>query len=174
MKKLILGAVLLNFLCLNNIIAQEGQSINNVKVLTTSGDTITLPYYGQKGILIFYADPSKPSQNLNVRNYFKQHPINSPYVISYGVINLQAAPLIPRALIVKRAQAAIAGTNANVYLDPNSTLINSWHLNGAEDNFAIIFINKECTIEYYKSGQLSTADQTNLLNVINTYLKKPD
>lgn len=174
MRKNILTVILINIACLNGINAQQGQTISNVKVLTTSGDTITLPYYGEKGILIFYADPAKPAQNQNVRTYFKQHPINSPYIVSYGIINLAAAPLIPKSIIIKRAQAATAGTKANVYLDPNSTLIDTWHLNGAEDNFAIIFINKACTIEYYKSGQLSTADQTNLLNVINTYLKNPD
>lgn len=149
--------------------AQTGESVHDVKILTLQGDTISLPYFKEKNLLLFYADPSKPNENQDIRNYFQSHPVNSSHIASYGIINMAAAPAIPNNIIIKRAQKAVAGSQRKVYIDPKSYLPKEWHLNGAMRNGAIIAVNKEGVIDFCKIGQLDSADRSNMLSVLYKY-----
>lgn len=153
--------------------AQVGEKVEDVKVLNMSNDTVSLPWFGQKNILIFYADPAHPGQNKDFRNYFKSHPVSGPEIASYGIINLAAAPLIPNSLIRRKVKKEIAGTNAQIYLDPDQILSTAWDLSGADNNFAIIFVNKNKIIEFYKAGQMTAREQTDLLELMKKYSDEP-
>lgn len=150
-------------------IAQKGESVQDIHILTLQGDTISLPYFKEKNLLLFYADPSKPNENLGVRTYFQEHPVNSSHIASYGIINMAAAPAIPKSIIIRRAQKAVAGTQSKVYVDPKSYLPTEWHINGAMRNGAIIAVSKEGIIDFCKIGQLDSADRSNMLSVIYRY-----
>lgn len=173
MKRIFMLNIVAGILVSLNSYGQVGEKVSSVKILNMNNDTVNLPFLGQKSLLIFYADPGRPRQNKTFRDYFKTHPINSPYVDSYGVINMAAAALIPNALIRKMAQKETAGTDAKVYLDPDNVLTNSWKLPGADNNFAVIFINPERVIEFYKAGELTTDEQNQVLALIKKYSRKP-
>lgn len=153
-------------------IGQVGEKVTAVNIQNMDKQTISLPMLGQKNLLIFYADPSHSRQNKSFREYFRTHPINSPDIDSYGVINLAAAPLIPNGMIRKMAMKAIRGTNAQMYLDPDHVLSSAWKLPGADDNFTVIFVNKDKVIEFYKAGQLTPQEQDQVLDLIKKYAKK--
>lgn len=152
--------------------SQVGEKVSSVKVITVNNDTVDLPDLGKKNILLFYADPSHPKQNKDFRNYMKAHPIDNPNVESYGVINMAAAPMIPNSLIRNMAKREIKGTNGTVYFDPDNALGKAWKLKGADDNFAIIFINKDSIIEFYKAGQLTQEEQDQVLALVKKHEKK--
>ena len=61
------------------------------------------------------------------------------------------------------------GTDGKVYFDANGTLAKDWKLPDADNNFAILFINKNREIEFYKAGQLSTDEQNKVLALIKKY-----
>ena len=67
------------------------------------------------------------------------------------------------------ARKETAGTDAQLYVDPNSLLSNAWHLPGANDNFTVIFVNKDRIIEFYKAGQLSDQEQRQVIELIDKY-----
>lgn len=148
---------------------QVGEKVTNVEILNMQNDTVMLPFLGQKNLLIFYADPAKPRQNKDFRNYFKTHPLDTRYVDSYGVINLAAAPLIPNGLIRRKALKEVKGVEDHLYLDPNNVLSTAWRLPGATDNFAVIFVNKDRIIEFYKAGQLTDAEQQQVISLVKKY-----
>ena len=131
---------------------QIGEKVETVSVLNVQNQTVSLPMLGQKNLLIFYADPSHPRQNKDFRAYMKAHPINNPNVDSYGVINLAAAPLLPNSMIRKMALKETQGTDAQIY-------------------FAVIFVNKDRVIEFYKAGQLTSQEQQQVLDLIKKYEK---
>lgn len=101
----------------------------------------------------------------------KAHPINNPNVDSYGVINLAAAPLLPNSMIRKMALKETQGTDAQIYFDPDEALSTAWKLPGANNNFAVIFVNKDRVIEFYKAGQLTSQEQQQVLDLIKKYEK---
>ena len=169
MSRYIFTILLLSILAINYTFAQEGEKVTNVKILTVKGDSTMLPYFGERNLLLFYADPSKPNQNLNIRNYLKEHPIINDNLAIYGVINMAAAPMIPQKLIINRALKEVSGNSNQIYVDPKELISKSWHLTGANQNFAIIAVSKEGVIDFYKTGQLSSADQADMFKVIHEY-----
>lgn len=150
----------------NRGFAQVGEHVSTVKILNMAKDTVNLPLLGEKNLLIFYADPARPGQNKDFRNYLKTHPVMNPQVASFGIINLAAAPLIPNSLIVRKAKKEIAGTDAQLYLDPDNILSTAWKLPGADNNFTVIFVNKNKVIEFYKAGQLTQDEKEKVLALI--------
>ena len=169
MRSSIFTTLLLSILCINHTFAQEGEKVTNVKILTVNGDSTMLPFFGERNLILFYADPSKPNQNLSIRNYLKEHPIVNKNIAIYGVINMAAAPMIPQKLIINRALKEASGNGNQIYVDPKELISKSWHLTGANQNFAIIGVSKEGVIDFYKTGQLSSADQADMFNVIHKY-----
>ena len=150
---------------------QVGEKVGPVHVLNINNQSVALPMLGQKNLLIFYADPSRPQQNKDFRNYMKLHPVYGPNVDSYGVVNMAAAPLIPAALIRKMVKKEVKGTDGQVYFDPNETLSKAWRLPGANRNFTVIFVNKDHVIEFYKAGQLTSGEQEQVLQLLRKYEK---
>ena len=150
---------------------QVGEKVGPVHVLNINNQSVALPMLGQKNLLIFYADPSRPQQNKDFRNYMKLHPVYGPNVDSYGVVNMAAAPLIPAALIRKMAKKEVKGTDGQVYFDPDEALSKAWRLPGANRNFTVIFVNKDHVIEFYKAGQLTSGEQEQVLQLLRKYEK---
>lgn len=171
MKRMYIMSLLVAMLVATEGFGQVGEHVSAVKILNLQNDTVSLPFFGEKNLLIFYADPGRPRQNKSFRNYFKTHPIDSRYVDSYGIINLAAAPLIPNSMIIKMARKETSGIDAHIYLDPNNALSTAWKLPGADNNFAVIFVNKDKVIEFYKAGQLTTEEQQEVLALIKKYEK---
>ena len=147
---------------------QVGEKVVPVKVLNMDNQSVSLPLLGQKNLLIFYADPNHPKQNEAFREYMKSHPVHGE-IDSYGVVNMGAAPLIPVSVIRKRVRKELKGTDGQVYLDPDKALSTAWKLPGANHNFTIIFVNKDCVIEFYKAGQLTAEEQQQVLRLIEKY-----
>ena len=150
-------------------VGQVGEKVSSVNILNANNETVGIPFLGEKNLLIFYADPGRPRQNASFRDYFKTHPINSPNIESYGIINLAAAPLLPNSLIRKMALKETQGTDGKIYFDPDNVLSKNWKLPNADNNFAVLFIDKDRVIRFYKAGELSPEDQTQVLDLIKKY-----
>lgn len=148
---------------------QVGEQVGDVKLLNINKETVDLPFLGEKNLLIFYADPDKPKQNKSFRNYFRKHPVNSREIAAYGIINMAAAPMIPDGLILQKARKEAEGTKAELYIDPDHVLSTAWRLPGADRNFTVIFVNKDRVIEFYKAGQLSSAEQKQVMALLQKY-----
>ena len=141
----------------------------SVDSLNMNNDTVALPMLGQKNLLIFYADPSHPGQNKTFRDYFKTHPVSGLEITSYGIVNLAAAPMLPNALIKRMALKEVKGTDGKIYFDPDGILATAWKLPGANNNFTVIFINKNQVIEFYKAGQLTPEEQEQVIALVRKY-----
>lgn len=148
---------------------QVGEKVSSVKILNVDNDIVSIPFLGEKNLLIFYVDPGRPRQNHTFRDYFKTHPINSPNIVSYGIINLAAAPLLSNSLIRKKAIREAGKVNGKIYFDPDNALADGWNLPNADKNFAILFVSKQRVIEFYKAGKLTPGEQTNVLDLIEKY-----
>lgn len=144
--------------------AQVGEKVSEVKVLNVKNDTVNLPMLGQKALLIFYQDPGHAGQNEDLQDYFKAHPINSPDVESFGVVNMAAARMIPNGMIKRAARRRIKGTNAQVYFDPNNALSRGWHLGDVNDASCVIAVGKDRVIQFFKAGQVSDTEMQQVID----------
>lgn len=149
------------------VMGQVGEKVPDVQVMNVANEMIGLPGFGEKNLLIFYPDPSHARQNANLQDYFKSHPINSPKVDSYGVVNLAAAPLIPNGIIKRRAAKAVEGTNGHVYFDPDNALSKAWKLGNVNNASCVILVGKDKVIRFFKAGQVSDAEMQQVINLVN-------
>ena len=148
MKKIFILCLGIGLLFSYRGFGQVGEKVFSVNILNMNNDTVALPMLGQKNLLIFYADPSHPGQNKTFRDYFKTHPVSGLEITSYGIVNLAAAPMLPNALIKRMALKEVKGTN---------------------NNFTVIFINKNQVIEFYKAGQLTPEEQEQVIALVRKY-----
>lgn len=148
---------------------QVGEKVRDVEILNLSDKKVGLPGFGEKNLLIFYADPSHAKQNKNLQDYFKSHPVRTSKVDSYGVINLAAAPLIPKGIVKRKAAKAIKGTDGQVYFDTDSVLSKAWNLKNANDASCVILVDKDRVIRFYKAGQVSQSEMQQVINMVNDW-----
>lgn len=148
-------------------LAQVGERVRDVKVLNAADDTVFLPGFGEKNLVIFYPDPTHARQNKNLQDYFRTHPFNSNLIESYGIVNLAAAPLIPNGLIKRKAEKAVKGTNARVYFDPDNALSRAWKLGDVNNASCIILVGKDRTIQFFKAGQVTKAEMQQVIDWVN-------
>lgn len=152
--------------------AQVGQKVCPITIYDAYNKPLQLPFLGEKHLLLFYVDPDHPSQNKELRNYFKKHPFTDENIESYGIINLKDAPLLANTLLRFMIRKEIAGTQAYVYNDPDNTLSRAWKLGDVNNKFVVLWVNKECTIEFFKAGELSEEETVQLKALIHKYKKK--
>ena len=100
---------------------------------------------------------------------FQTHPVSGLEITSYGIVNLAAAPMLPNALIKRMALKEVKGTDGKIYFDPDGILATAWKLPGANNNFTVIFINKNQVIEFYKAGQLTPEEQEQVIALVRKY-----
>ena len=152
--------------------AQLGQKVCPITIYDACNKPLQLPYLGEKHLLIFYVDPDHPSQNREFRNYFKKHPFTDENIESYGIVNLKDAPLLANSLLRFMIRKEIAGTQAYVYNDPDHTLKHAWKLGNVNNKFVVLWINKDCVIEFFKAGQLTEAEVEQIHALIRKYKKE--
>lgn len=150
-------------------VAQVGQKVSAVTIYDAYNKPLSLPFLGEKHLLLFYVDPDHPSQNKDVRNYFKKHPFTDQNIESYGIINLKDAPLLANSLLRFMIRKEIAGTQAYVYNDPDRTISRAWNLGDVNNKFVVLWINKDCEIEFFKAGQLTTQEFEQVCALIKKY-----
>lgn len=168
--------VLFSVLCIGRPVdAQVGEKVCPITIYDAYNKPLQLPFLGKKHLLIFYVDPDHPSQNKEFRNYFKKHPFTNEHIESYGIVNLKDAPLLANSLLRFMIRKEIAGTQAYVYNDPDRTLSRAWKLGNVNNKFVVLWINKECVIEFFKAGQLTEEEIKQVHALIAKYKdEKPE
>ncbi|NIG55124.1 hypothetical protein F3J22_16660 [Chitinophaga sp. Cy-1792] len=148
---------------------KKGDKVTQITIRDASNKPMTLPHFGEKSLLIFYPDPDHASQNKTITNYLKAHPISSPNIFAFGVVNLKDAPLLPNSIVRMMVRREVNQTGANIYTDVNNTLSKSWHMGDVNNKFVIIFIDKTATVQFYKAGELTAEERKDLLHVIKQH-----
>lgn len=161
-------------LCFFSGKAQIGQKVCPITIYDAYNKPLQLPFLGEKHLLLFYVDPDHPSQNKDLRNYFKKHPFTDENIESYGIVNLKDAPLLANSLLRFMIRKEIAGTQAYVYNDPDNTLSRAWKLGNVNNKFVVLWINRDCEIEFFKAGQLTEEEIGQLKSLIAKYRMKKE
>ncbi|MCC8174616.1 MAG: YtfJ family protein, partial [Odoribacter sp.] len=155
------------------ISAQVGQKVVSVTVYDLDNKPVTLPYLGEKHILLFYMDPDHPSQNEEFRNELKKKSFTNENIKCYGVVNLKDAPLISSDLLISMVKKEAVETKKYVFTDPDNSLSRAWDLGDVNNKFVVIWINKDSIIEFYKAGQLTDEEVKEVYALIKKYKDEP-
>ena len=151
--------------------AQESpRKVSNVAVLDLEGNPTTLPYWGEKNLLIFYVDPDHYKQNEDFTYEMEEnHRAAGENLYGFGVMNLKDAPLVPNGLARNLAKKRTARNGATILADQTRTLSEAWGLGDCNTQFVLMLVSKEGELVFLRKGVLSEADKEAFYQTVEEY-----
>ena len=146
------------------------RKVSNVEVLDLEGKPVTLPYWGEKNLMIFYVDPDHHKQNEDFTvELEKNHGAESDKIHGFGVMNLKDAPMVPNGMARNMAKKRTAKNGATVLADQNRILSTAWALGDCNNQFVLMIVSKEGELVFLRKGELSDADKEAFYETIEKY-----
>lgn len=146
------------------------RKVSDVEVLDLDGNPATLPYWGQKNLMIFYVDPDHHKQNEEFTIELEQnHRAESDKIHGFGVMNLKDAPMVPNGMARAMARKRTASNGATVLADQTRALSTAWNLGDCNNKFVLMFVTKEGELVFLRKGELSDADKEAFYEVLEKY-----
>lgn len=146
------------------------KKVPNVKILDLNGNPTTLPYWGEKNLLIFYIDPDRHKQNNDFTVDMEEHNrVSGDNLVGFGIMNLNDAPLIPNGVARSMARKRTESNGATVLADQESTLRDAWGLGDCNNMFVLLLVSKEGELVFMRKGVLSEEDIKEFYRVVQAY-----
>lgn len=164
--------MLVAFTLTASTVAAQGlpRKVSNVEVLNLDGKAARLPYWGQKNLMIFYVDPDRHKQNEEFTfELEKNGRAASPNIYGFGVMNLKDAPMVPNGMARSMAKKRTEQNGATVLADEDRVLSRTWALGDCNNQFVLLFVNKQGELVFMRKGILSKEDIDAFYKVLDQY-----
>ncbi|MBP9486076.1 MAG: hypothetical protein KH156_00265 [Alistipes sp.] len=146
------------------------RKVNNVEVLDLDGKPTTLPYWGEKNLMIFYVDPDRHKQNNDFTVELEEnHRAQGDNIYGFGVMNLKDAPMVPNGMARNMAKKRTAKNGALVLADQDRILSTAWELGDCNNQFVLMIVSKEGELVFLRKGVLSEQDKADFYETIEKY-----
>lgn len=155
--------------------AQEAnlpRKVENVTIKDINGNVSTLPYFGEKNLLIFYVDPDsylKGGSNKKLSDELEENKrAQGPGIFGFGVMNFPDTKL-PKGMVRNMARKRSEKNGATVLDDDQQLLKKQWGLGECNDKFVIMIVSKEGELVYCAKDNLDEAGIENFYKVVEKY-----
>lgn len=146
------------------------RKVENVKLLDLEGKAASLPFFGEKNLMIFYVDPDRHKQNEDFTIELEEnHRAQGDNLYGFGVMNLKDAPMIPNGMARSMAKKRTAKNGATVLADQDRILSTAWGLGDCNNQFVLMIVSKEGELVFLRKGELSAKDKEEFYRVIEKY-----
>ena len=144
--------------------------VSNVELLDLDGNPATLPYWGEKNLMIFYVDPDRHKQNEDFTIELEEnHRAAGDNIYGFGVMNLKDAPMVPNGMARSMAKKRTAKNGATVLADQDRILSTAWGLGDCNNQFVLMLVSKKGELVFVRKGQLSEKDKEAFYKIIEKY-----
>lgn len=148
----------------------EGRKVSQVTLRNSKNQPVEIPHFGEKNLLIFYPDPDAYLQNRAFTDKLEDDQTPDDRFYGFGVVNLPDS-FMPNGILRRIIDAKVRKTGAEILLDPDYALRDSWGLGELNNQFSIIIVSKDCRILYFRKGKLSEKDQADYFAVLDSLAK---
>ena len=150
--------------------AQElPRKVQNVEVLDLDGKPAKLPHFGEKNLMIFYVDPDRHKQNHEFTVELEEnHRAESPEIFGFGVINSKDS-MFPNGIIRNMARKRTEKNGALVLADQARTLSTAWELGDCNNQFVLLFVDKQGELVFMRKGVLTDEDKAAFYELLEKY-----
>lgn len=143
--------------------------VENLQIMDLRNKPTTLPFYGEKNLLIFYVDPDKHKQNDDfVRDMEDNHRAAGENIEGFGIINLKDT-VFPNAIVLALARKRTEKNHATIITDTKCHVAEKWGLGDCNNMFIIMIVSKEGDLVFCKKGEFTEADKVEFYEVIEKY-----
>ena len=173
MKKIFL--LLMAIFVVSAVEAQElttPRKVENVTIKDISGNTVTLPEFGKKNLLIFYVDPDsymKGGANKKLSDELEENGRAAGAAIrGFGVMNFPDTGL-PKNMVRNMARKRSEKNGATILDDDQQLLKNEWGLGDCNNKFVLLLVSKEGELIFCRKGEFTEEDKKEFFEAIEPY-----
>ena len=128
---------------------QVGEKVFSVNILNMNNDTVLCRCWDRKicwyfMLILHILDRTKPSAIIQDSSGVRA----GNYILWYCQFSCRSDA--SECLIKRMALKEVKGTDGKIYFDPDGILATAWKLPGANNNFTVIFINKNQVMSFIK------------------------
>jgi len=143
--------------------------IENIMLGDTYGEPATIPYWGEKNLLVFYVDPDRHRQNHDFTvEMEEQQYAAGDNIYGFGIVNLKDTWL-PNNLICTLARKRTEKNNALILADTGRLVSEKWGLGDCNNKYVLLIISKEGEIVFCRKGEFSEEDKKEFREVVQKY-----
>lgn len=143
--------------------------VENLELLDLRGEPTTMPWWGEKNLLIFYVDPDKHRQNEDfVADMEDNHRAAGENIEGFGILNLKDT-VFPNGIVRALARKRTAKNNAIVVADTDRKVAKQWGLGDCNNQFVLMLVSKEGELVFCRKGEFTEQDKIDFYNIIDKY-----
>ena len=143
--------------------------LDNVELKDLRNKPTTLPYYGEKHLLIFYVDPDKHKQNDAFACEIEENKYcESDKIVGFGILNLKDT-VFPNSIVKMIARKRTEKNNATIIADTDNIVEQQWGLGECNNWFVIMFVTKDGEMVFCRKGEFTEQDKKDFYATIDKY-----
>ncbi len=152
-----------------SVYAQEPiRQLKNLTIKDLRGNFASIPGWGKKYIILFYADPDRAGMNKQFTDDMEQnHRIKSSKIIPIGVINLKDSPQIPHELAYQMAIKRTEMNNVKILVDESRTISSKWELGDCNNLSVVAIVNPKGELIFLHKGVIKEEDSKRFYKTIS-------
>jgi predicted transcriptional regulator len=126
---------------------------------------------GKRVTMIIYADPDRYKQNEYFVDRIKKYKFPLDEFCGYGVVNLKDTVLpnfMLRFILRTIRNRSEQERKAIILMDPDRILAKAWNLGDCNNQVAVILLDKNGKLLFWKAGELTEAETTQFIGLITS------
>ena len=148
------------------------RKVKNLTIKDIAGNSVTLPEFGEKNLLIFYVDPDsylKGGANKKLSDELEENGRAAGAAIrGFGVMNFPDTGL-PKNMVRKIARKRVEKNGATILDDDQQLLKKQWGLGDCNNKFVIMIVSKEGELVYCVKDDLDAAGIEAFYKIVDKY-----
>ena len=148
------------------------RKVKNLTIKDIAGNSVTLPEFGEKNLLIFYVDPDsylKGGANKKLSDELEENGrAAGPAIRGFGVMNFPDTGL-PKNMVRKIARKRVEKNGATILDDDQQLLKKQWGLGDCNNKFVIMIVSKEGELVYCAKDDLDAAGIEAFYKIVDKY-----
>lgn len=162
-------------ICVFTVAAQQSPlpyKVENVTLHNLQGESVTLPYFGEKNLFMFYIDPDTGlgrNANYKFSDILEEKGVtHGPNMFGFGVLNL-ADTKLPKGIVRSMSRKRTAKNNGLVLDDSNHTLRDAWKFGDCDGKFCFMIVTKEGELVFFQKEEMTEEAQSEFLKFVEQY-----
>ena len=148
------------------------RKVENVTIKDLYGNPATLPYFGEKNLLIFYVDPDAYLAG-NKNNKFAEELEENcraagPEIYGFGIMNFPDTWL-PKNLLRKICRKRVEKNGATIIDDSEHIFKNQWNLGDCDKRFMLLIVSKEGELVYVLRDEITNEGKEEFYRIVDKY-----
>lgn len=151
--------------------AKVGDQLTEVELKDAQDNPARIPDFGEKVLLIIYADSKTADANDPVADAVRDSKPDESRFTGMGVANLKDS-WEPNAIIRMVIRRKVKQYNQTILTDDDRILARKWGLGDCNDKSVVMVVGKDRRLKYLKKGEVRGGEIEKVVGIIKAEIEK--